>query len=91
MLLRFVAKLELCGFLLMFPGSSRVTRGANAVGLLSNGHTSRLKDVETHPSADVAIRFARSEYLHTDCRLMHARQWGRLRSHCVYCVRIARG
>lgn len=37
----------------------------------------------THLSADAAIRFAMSEYLHTDCRLMHARQWGLVRSHCV--------
>lgn len=38
----------------------------------------------THFSAEDAIRFAISEYLHVDCRLMHARQWGRVRSHCVH-------
>lgn len=74
MLLRVDAKLWLSGFLLLLPGSSRITRGANAVGLLSNARTNRCTKFETHPSADVAIRFAISEYLHTDCRLMHARQ-----------------
>lgn len=74
MLLRVVAKLELGGFLLLLLGSSRITRGANPVGLLSNGRTNRCTNVETHPSAEVAIRFAISEYLHADCRLMHARQ-----------------
>jgi hypothetical protein len=74
MLLCVVAKLELSGFLLLLPGSSRITRGANAVELLSNGGTNRCTKVETHPSADVAIRFAISEYLHVDCRLIHARQ-----------------
>jgi hypothetical protein len=39
MLLRVVAKLKLSGFLLLLPGSSRITRGADAVGLLSNGRT----------------------------------------------------
>jgi hypothetical protein len=42
--LRVAAKLELSGFLLLFPGSSRVTRGANAVGLLSNGMHESLYD-----------------------------------------------
>lgn len=37
----------------------------------------------THLSADEAIRLAMSEYLHGDCRLMHARHCGRLRSHCA--------
>ena len=40
-MLRVVAKLELSGFLLLLPGSSRNTRGANAVGLLINGRTNR--------------------------------------------------
>ena len=29
-----------------------------------------------------AIKLAISEYLHVDCRLMHAKQCGRVRSHC---------
>jgi hypothetical protein len=33
-------------------------------------------------SDEDAIKFAICEYLHVDCRLMHARQWGRVRSHC---------
>lgn len=32
-----------------------------------------------------AIRFATSEYLHGDWRLMHARHCGRPRSHCCLC------
>lgn len=32
------------------------------------------REMCTHLSADDAIRFAMSEYLHVDCRLMHARQ-----------------
>ena len=37
--------------------------------------------METYLSAEEAIRLAISEYLHVDCRLMQARQWGRVRSH----------
>lgn len=37
MRLRVAAKLELCGFLLLLPGSSRSTGDARAEGLLSNG------------------------------------------------------
>lgn len=37
----------------------------------------------THVPADDAIRLAISEYLHVDCRLTHAMQLGRLRSHCA--------
>lgn len=36
----------------------------------------------TYLSADEAIRLAISEYLHVDCRLTQAKQWGRVRSHC---------
>lgn len=44
MWLRVAAKLELGGFVLLFPGSSRVTHRANAVGLLSNGMHESLYD-----------------------------------------------
>lgn len=70
--LRIAAKLELSGFLLLLPGSSRGSRGANTAELLSM-HT-ELHSTAKYPSAPAAIRFAMSEYLHTDCRLMHARQ-----------------
>jgi hypothetical protein len=44
----------------------------------------RMAITGTHLSADDAIKFAILEYLHVDCRLMHARQSGRVRSHCAY-------
>jgi hypothetical protein len=54
-------------------------------GLLSNCMPNHDDDYcnHTHLSAEDAIRFAILEYLHVDCRLMHARQSGRLRSHCT--------
>jgi hypothetical protein len=42
---------------------------STASSSLGDGH-----GVHTYLSAEDAIRFAMSEYLHVDCRLMHARQ-----------------
>ena len=56
-------------------------------GILSISRTSLTTDVfraATHLSVDVAMMFAMLEYLHVDCRLMHARQWGLVRSHCTW-------
>jgi hypothetical protein len=40
----------------------------------------------TYVSAEDASKLATWEYLHVDCRLMQAKQWGRVRSHCVWSV-----
>jgi hypothetical protein len=42
--------------------------------LLSTALTMAMVAMHTYLSLDVAMRFATSEYLHVDCRLMHARQ-----------------
>jgi hypothetical protein len=75
-------------FAARFPRSRRATaRRASPAGFLATrAMTSLTTDVfraATHLSVDVAMMFAMLEYLHVDCRLRHARQWGLVRSHCA--------
>jgi hypothetical protein len=75
------------GFGARCSGPPRISRGANPVGFTQHAAASRAlndaRGVRTHLSEEDAIKFAISEYLHVDCRLIHARQFGRLRSHCA--------
>jgi hypothetical protein len=81
-------RIEWCRFGARLPRSSSITRGANPGELLKLVSACCISTIlstwHTHLSAEDAIKLAMSEYLHVDCRLIQARQCGRLRSHCAH-------